>query len=105
MQIMILHIAIIKNQQQLTFLLLLVWQINIAPSNSVTLNTMESNFAPMWSQKQPNACKSQEHRDEHPPSLSPSGSARMDPQILTRILQDPWAIIRITQTHMHRFIK
>jgi hypothetical protein len=32
----------------------------------------------MWSQKRPNACKSQEHKGR-----APSGSARMDLQILT----------------------
>jgi hypothetical protein len=38
----------------------------------------------MWSQKRPNACKSQEHKGR-----APRGSARMDLQILTHILQDP----------------
>jgi hypothetical protein len=47
----------------------------------------------MWSQKRPNACKSQEHKGQ-----APYGSARMDLQILTHILQDPRAIIRKTQT-------
>jgi hypothetical protein len=34
----------------------------------------------MWSQKRPNACKSQEHKGR-----APCGSARMDLQILTHI--------------------
>jgi hypothetical protein len=38
----------------------------------------------MWSQKRPNASKSQEHKGR-----APCGSARMDLQILTHILQDP----------------
>jgi hypothetical protein len=38
----------------------------------------------MWSQKRPNASKSQEHKGR-----APCGSAHMDFQILTHILQDP----------------
>jgi len=34
-------------------------------------------------------------------TLCPSGSARMDPQILTHILQDPWAIITSSEEHKH----
>jgi hypothetical protein len=38
----------------------------------------------MWYQKRPNASKSQEHKGR-----APYGSARMDLQILTHILQEP----------------
>jgi hypothetical protein len=38
----------------------------------------------MWSQKRPNASKSQEYKGR-----APYGSACMDLQILTHILQDP----------------